>query len=379
MPANTDRPAGLAPNQIDWAYELAIVVPTYNERDNIEPLIARLQVVLSGVNWQLVFVDDNSPDGTASEIALHAKSNSNISCVHRFGRRGLASACIEGILASSAPTIAVMDADMQHDEALLPQMLERIRAGDKIVAASRYLHPSSMDEWDKRRRLVSRAATLIGRSFLHQKVTDPASGFFMIRRAAFDGVVDQLSGRGFKILYDLLSSLPPDIELSELPYKFRNRQFGKSKISLSVTGDYLLLIAEKTLGQWLPARFVMFGIVGGAGVIVHMIVLALILKGLAVRFELAQTAATITAMTTNYIFNNLATFADQHLQRAKFFSGLIKFYLACSIGALVNLAAASSLFHYGVPWPLAGLIGIALASVWNYAMSVTFIWKQTSK
>ena len=179
------EPAGL---------ELTVVVPTRNERGNIQPLLERLEQALQGVNWEVVFVDDDSPDQTADVVRSIARTNSRVRCLQRIGRRGLSSACIEGVLSSAAPYVAVIDADLQHDEKLLPRMLETIKADDlDVVVGSRHVEGGSLGDWAASRQKISSFATGLARVVLRSDLSDPMSGFFMMRRTAFDQTVRRLS------------------------------------------------------------------------------------------------------------------------------------------------------------------------------------------
>ena len=203
-------PADPSPAFEAWApRELALVVPTLNERANVPVLIGKLHEVLRGVEWEVLFVDDDSRDGTADEVRRLAQTDPRVRCLQRIGRRGLSSACIEGILATSAPIVGVMDADLQHDESLLPRMLQALRDTDiDIAVASRHVEGGSLGDWDRKRVAISDVATRLSRLIVSSDLTDPMSGFFMLRRAAFDGAVRNLSGQGFKILLDLFASSP---------------------------------------------------------------------------------------------------------------------------------------------------------------------------
>ena len=228
------------------AVNLSIIIPTYQERSNIPPLLESLETALTGVHWEVIFVDDNSPDGTGELIAEEGLKDPRIRCIKRLKRRGLSSACIEGILSSRAPFVAVMDADLQHDENLLPRMLEVTeKDGLDIVIGSRYISGGGTKEWPLARIAASALSGRLTQAVTGLTVKDPLSGFFLIRREFFLGCANQLSGKGFKILLDLLlsSSIPP--RLQELPYTFRKRRHGKSKLTLNVILDYFRLILGK--------------------------------------------------------------------------------------------------------------------------------------
>jgi len=225
------RPAASALTQ-QWpaAPELAIVIPVLNEADNVAPLVERLTRALAGIRWEAIFVDDDSPDGTADVVRALARLQSNIRCVQRLGRRGLASACIDGILSSAAPYIAVMDGDLQHDEMLLPQMLAKIRAERlDVVVASRYTDAGSVGDWQRSRVVISDVAGRLSRLVVKADLTDPMSGFFMVERNAFAAAMRSLTGQGFKILLDLFASSPRPLAFAEVPLSFRQRLHGESK------------------------------------------------------------------------------------------------------------------------------------------------------
>lgn len=358
-------------------HELTIVIPTYNERENIRPLITCLESALAGIVWEIIFVDDDSPDGTAALIRDLACTDQRIRCVQRLGRKGLSSACIEGILASSAPFIAVMDADMQHDESLLPGMLAALKNQPlDIVIGSRYIPGGSTGTLSAARIRISRVATFLSRLVLRQSISDPMSGFFMLRRDFFESVMRRLSGRGFKILLDLLVSSGGKVRFSEYPYVMRTRTHGESKLGAAVVWEYLMLLLYKGMGRLVPARFISFAAVGGSGIFVNIFFLWLFHRLLAVDFVLAQAGATVVAMTSNYILNNHFTFREKKLGGWKFFHGLLSFYLACSVGAIINVAVADLIYLRNLPWWLAGLAGAVAGVVWNYAMTSTFTWRE---
>ncbi len=360
------------------APDLTIVVPTFNERGNIRPLLELIAAALPDRRYEVVFVDDDSGDGTLDELRAVARSDGSVRYLHRIGRRGLSSAVVEGILSSAAPYVAVMDADLQHDERLLPAMLAILRAGEAdVVVGSRYVQGGGMGDWDSRRQLISRTATRIARLIIRADLSDPMSGFFMLRREAFDGAVRRLSGQGYKILLDIFASHPGGLRLRELPYEFRIRRHGESKLDALVTWEYLMLVADKLLRGTIPLRFLMFLVVGGLGMLVHFAVLTLMLKGVHQPFQTAQIGATVAAMTFNFFLNNLLTYRDRRIRGAwGLTKGLLSFYLVCSLGAVANVGVATMAFEHDYAWWGAGLAGVLVGSVWNYAVTSLFTWKQ---
>lgn len=356
--------------------EVAVVVPTFNERDNVRELIACVERALHGISWEMIFVDDDSPDGTSAEVKAIAAGDSRIRCIKRIGRRGLSSACIEGMLASAAPVFVVMDADLQHDESRIPAMLAALRAeGAELVIASRYTAGGAIGEWDRTRAFMSRIATRLSRVVCRQRISDPMSGFFMITAEALDGCVRRLSGKGFKILLDIVASSPAVLRVAEVPYTFRERLHGESKLDSLVMWDFGMLLAEKTIGRYIPVRFFAFTLVGGAGVLVHMAVLAA-LRAAQVEFSNGQAVATVVAMIFNFWLNNLLTYRDRRLRGTRWFTGLLSFMAACGLGAVANVGIASYLFASHTQWVAAALAGIAVGAVWNYAITQLYTWGQ---
>jgi dolichol-phosphate mannosyltransferase len=357
--------------------ELTVVIPTFNEQKNVGPLVDLLKETLQGVNWEAVFVDDDSKDGTGETLIQMGKMDPRVRCLRRVGRRGLSSACIEGMMATGAPFIAVMDADLQHDHTLLPKMLSTIKEKNvDFVVGSRYMQGGSLGEWGAARRFVSKAATKLGLFVLRMDLTDPMSGFFVVRRAFFETVVRKLSGKGFKILVDIVSSAPKGTQFAELPFTFRTRNEGESKLGTLVAWDYFFLIAEKSLGRFIPIRFLMFVLVGSIGAAAHVLALGLLMKQAGIGFLRSQAIATLIAMTVNFTLNNVFSYRDQQLKGKKFILGLVTFYFACALGAVINLQIARSLFGAGIVWWLSGLLGAMVGAVWNFAITSTFTWKR---
>jgi dolichol-phosphate mannosyltransferase len=355
--------------------ELTIVIPTLNERDNVPLLVELLNRTLAGLSWEAIFVDDDSPDGTADVVRAIARRQGNIRCLQRLGRRGLSSACIEGILASASPYIAVMDADLQHDEALLPEMLALIRERRlDIVVASRHTGSGSVGDWDKSRVAISEFATRLGKMVLKVDLSDPMSGFFIVERSAFVEAMRGLSGQGFKILLDLFASAPRPLAFGEVPLRFRQRIHGESKLDTMVAWEYLMLLLQKLVGPAVPVRFLLFSLIGGLGVFTHLLTLWLTTHALAMAFPVAQAVATLVAMTGNFLLNNLFTYRDRRLRGRRLVSGLLSFYAVCGAGAAANVGIAAHLAGGHHSWWLAGLAGAAVSVVWNYAMSSLFTW-----
>jgi dolichol-phosphate mannosyltransferase len=357
--------------------ELAIVIPTFDERENAVESIRRLDAVLAGIGYEIIVVDDDSPDGTAARVRELARSDPRVRVMQRVGRRGLSSACIEGMMATAAPYIAVIDADLQHDERLLPAMLAKLKAESlDLVVGTRHAPGGSSAGLTSSRATLSNLGKKLSRVVSHAELSDPMSGFFVVDRRFLDEVVRSLSGSGFKILLDLVASSRRPVRIGELPYEFRPRLHGESKLDVLVGLEYLQLLADKLVGDFIPPRFVVFGLVGGSGVVLHLLVLYAMLEWARVPFATAQLIATVVGMTSNFFLNNLLTWRDHRLRGRAAFFGLLKFYAACSIGAFLNVRVATFARAAGVPWYLAGFAGLVIGSVWNFAVTAATTWKR---
>jgi dolichol-phosphate mannosyltransferase len=371
------RPGPENPKQATGLPVLSVVVPTFNERDNVGKLYRKLKAALDGVAWEVVFVDDNSPDGTWDMVRNLAHQDSRVRCIRRIGRRGLSGACIEGILATSAPYAAVMDADLQHDETQLPKMLSLLQSGEaEIVVGSRYIVGGSAESFGRGRAGASALATEVAKRVLGVAIADPMSGFFMIRRDRFEGLAPALSTQGFKILLDIVATAHGKLKTIEIPYTFGSRVHGESKLDSMVALDFLGLVLAKFTHDIVSLRFLLFAMVGGTGLFVHLGTLFLALKLFHWPFAEAQTAGAFIAMTSNFILNNFLTYRDQRLKGFAILGGLLAFYLVCSVGLFANVGVAFSVYDKQPIWWLAGAAGALMGVVWNYAMSGLFVWRK---
>jgi len=356
--------------------DLAVVVPTYNERGNVPELIASLQRVLRGFEWELIFVDDDSPDGTSDLIREYAAKDRRIRLLHRIGRRGLSSACVEGMLATPAQTIAVMDADLQHDESILPEMVDRLRSQClDVVVATRNGEGGCMGDFAPARVKLSTLGKRLSSFVCRCDVSDPMSGFFVVSSPYLHRVVERLQDGGFKILVDLLASSDRPVRLGEVGYRFRTRTWGESKLDANAAVACLFLIVNKLLGGLVPPRFAAFALVGLSGLAVHLSCLAFLFRVEHFGFNASQVLATFVAMTVNFFLNNLITYYDRRLRGGRMWAALATFWIACSFGVLANVSSAHSLLRLHMPWYLAGLAGAAVSCVWNYAANQILTWR----
>lgn len=360
------------------APEITIILPTFNERDNLPVMVERLSRALPGVDWEILVVDDNSPDGTSAVARMLGEHDRRIRCIRRVGRRGLAGACIEGMLGTQARYVAVMDADLQHDETLLMAMLKKLRDGaTDLVVASRYVGDgAALGGFSANRARASQWSTALARRLLKVELTDPMSGFFMIRRDLVDTMAPKLSTQGFKILLDIAATGHGQLRIAELPFTFGARLHGESKLDARVALDFGQLLLAKLSNDAISFRFVLFCLVGLTGVGVHMAALAA-QHALALNsFSAQQAIATAIAIAWNYVFNNAFTYRDQRLTGWAFVKGLLEFEAICAVGAISNVGIANLLYSQDSIWWIAGLGGAVMGAVWNYAVSAAFVWRQ---
>ena len=359
--------------------ELSVIVPTFKERGNVAELVRRLDAALAGIAWEAIFVDDNSPDGTAQAVKQIAAADPRVRCLRRVGRRGLAGACVEGMLSSAAPFVAVIDADLQHDEKALPAMLARLRNGQAdLVAGTRYVSGGSAASFSKKRGRISRLATLLTHRLVGTALSDPMSGFFMMRRDRLEAIAPRLSPVGFKILLDIAATAGKGLRIAEQPYNFGERFEGESKFDAQIGLEFLGLLLAKVTGDLVDPRFIFFATVGSIGLIVHLAALKISLALLppdAGQFRLAQIIATFVAMSSNFVLNNELTYRDRRLKGLAQLRGFILFCLIASVGVLANIDLASFLYSERSGWWVAGLSGAIMSALWNYAMSTLFVWR----
>ena len=355
--------------------QLSIVIPTKNEAGNVGPLLKRLGVALAGIEWEAIFVDDNSSDGTPELLTKIAQSDRRVRLIRRIGRRGLSSAVVEGALASTTPIVAVIDADLQHDEKILPDLYRAIASGDhELAIGTRYAANGSTGEWAEDRLKISRFATALASPIMKTRLSDPMSGFFAVRRDVLLEAAPKLSTVGYKILLDLVASHPRPLKVAEVGYTFGTRQHGESKLDEMVALEYIELLLDKAIGRFVPVKLVQFGAIGMLGVGVHLALLYLTLNIMGAAFATSQAVAVISAMTFNFALNNKFTYRDQQLKGFAWVGGLFSFYLVCSLGAVANVGIGSLVYEQFHGWWIAGIAGAIVGSVWNYVASGWLTW-----
>jgi dolichol-phosphate mannosyltransferase len=355
--------------------ELSVIIPTLNEAGNVEPLLEKLGIALAGIEWEAIFVDDGSTDGTPELLTRIAQSDRRVRMIRRVGRRGQSSAVVEGALASTTPIVAVIDADLQHDERILPDLYRAIATGDhELAIGTRYCQGGSTGKWAESRLKISRFATSLASPIMKTRLSDPMSGFFAVHREALLEAAPKLSNVGYKILLDLVASHPRHLKVAEIGYTFGTRQHGASKLDEMVALEYLELLLDKTIGRFVPVKLVQFGAVGMLGVGIHLLLLDLALTAMGLTFAWSQATAVIGAMTFNFALNNRFTYRDRQLKGLAWIGGLLSFYLVCSLGAVANVGIGSLVYdQYHGGW-IAGIAGAIVGSVWNYVASGWLTW-----
>jgi len=356
---------------------ISIIIPAFNERENIPIVVERLEALLAGRKWEAVFVDDDSRDGSLEVLMNLARTKSNVRFIRRIGRRGLASACLEGMASSAADVFAVMDCDLQHDETILPKMLTAFEEDPdlELAVGTRYAgEGGGVGNWSRARVFISRFATNLGSLARKTELSDPMSGFFAIRREVFEQTVRQMTGKGFKILLDMVLSAGRPLKTREFSYEFRTRQHGESKLDIVVGFEYLYLLADKIFGRFVPVSFVVYVLAGLSGLFLHLATLGILFRYVGIAFVTAQLTATLVAMVSNFLVNNSVTFRQQRLKGAMLLPGLLAYIAICGLGSIVNVQASEYLFENRIPWWFAGAAGALVGAVWNYAVSTQIVW-----
>ena len=362
---------------MESSQSVSIIIPSLNERENIPIVVERLEALLTGRKWEVVFVDDDSRDGSLEVLMSLARTKPHVRFIRRIGRRGLSSACLEGMASSVADIFAVMDCDLQHDEAILSKMVAAFEEDPSLELAvgTRYAgEGGGVGEWSKVRIFISRLATSLGSLARKTELSDPMSGFFAIRREVFEETVRQMTGKGFKILLDMVLSVGRPLKTQEFSYEFRTRQHGESKLDIVVGFEYLYLLADKIFGRFVPVSFVVYVLAGLSGLFLHLAALGILFRYVGIAFVTAQLTATLVAMVSNFLVNNSVTFRQQRLKGAMLLPGLLAYIAICGLGAIVNVQASEYLFENHIPWWFAGAAGALVGAVWNYAVSTQIVW-----
>ncbi len=358
------------------ASRISIIAPTYNESGNVIPFIERTKVALRDKDWEIIFVDDNSADGTAQKIFDYAADDPRIRIITRLKDRGLAKSSIQGMLSAKGGLLCVMDVDGQHDPEVVKDLVDRLYQDDlHIVSASRRLGDERQsDALSPLRNTLSKVGNWLSSFVLGRRLVDPLTGFFVIRREVFLRLAPELGDAGFKLLLDILYA-HKELRHAEVPFDFQARLSGESKLDSYVIWKFVTFLLSKMTRGIVPANLISFLFVGGLGLFVHLAVLYSALA-LTVPFIAAQTAATLVAATSNFLLNNLLTFQDRRLRGLNKFWGYLKFLFVSSVGIVANVSAATLAYERLVHVVfLATLAGIAIDTVWKFVIANKFIWK----
>ncbi len=358
---------------------LSIVLPTYNESENLPLLLEKLRPVLHDLSHEIIIVDDNSPDGTWKIAQQIAARDDRVHVVRRVGRRGLSSAVIEGFLAARGDVLAVMDADGQHDVELLPKLHDAVVGGAGLAIGSRYVAGGSVGQWDERRHTMSKLATALAIRLCAVRVTDPMSGFFAMKRNIFEAILPRLNPMGFKILLDLLVHIPSETPVRELPFTFGMRTHGESKLSRRVQLEFLEYLYDAAVGRFIPLTFIEYCVVGALGVAVNlsMYFTVSLLLGESPQYGLFSTpllAGIEAAIMFNFLLNNAWTFSYAKLRGWRAVTGFTKYNVVCAFGALANIAITAFLFRSGMATIGSLAIGAFVGMIWNYTIGRLFTW-----
>lgn len=368
--------------------KVTIVSPTYNEAENVARLAHDVGSVLSGIEYELLIADDDSPDCTWAVAEELATRNPRIRVLRRTVNRGLSSAVIEGFLTSSGEYVGVIDADLQHDPAILPQMIAALESGAEIAVGSRYVHGGGTGSWNAARRFQSWFATKLAQIFLGVRLKDPMSGYFVLRRKDFNRVHKQLDASGFKILLEIIARLAPS-ELEEIPYTFRPRMAGQSKLSSKIVFQYLEQLWKlSSVSRYMSVRFIKFALVGASGTLVNLCAFLVFARLFGVRDWRISALATLLANLTNYLSNNAWTFTDRAHGGLSLLRGYVSYLGLSLVGMfastltfagltatyaiyLQRLAPSKESYLLAIGFQL---VAILIGTVFNYELNSRFTW-----
>ena len=361
---------------------ISIVIPTFNEVENIIPLLKNLTYIVNNFEYEIIVVDDDSPDGTSNEVNKYMKSDNRIKLITRIGRSGLSSAIKEGLIFSQGKYLLVLDGDGQHHPSFILNMLEKIKKNQcDIVIGSRFLNTSKLEGLSNERSLGSKFANKMARLSLHKeysKLTDYLSGCFCLEREKTNKLIKKIEINGFKFLYELLSLSKGKLAVNEVPLIFKKRRFGNSKLDIAVVWDFLISIIHNLTLRILPRRAISFGMVGISGVFVQLFITSLLVEIFLVEFYDALPFAVIIAATSNFLINNQVTFRSDRLKNSALLIGLLKFLIVASLPVIANVGITTAFYKYiSADTFVAQIAGIVIVYAWNYLASSSFVWKKT--
>ena len=376
---------------------ISVISPTYNEAENVEPLVRALTAALDGIDHEIIIVDDDSPDRTWERAESLTGEFPTVRVIRRFGDPGLSQAVLAGMAAATGDVLAVIDADGQHDERVLPQMLGLITT-DKadVVVGTRAAEGGSYGDWSAGRRFVSWVATLIAKILLRVPVSDPMSGFFAISRRTYIELGPSINPQGFKILLEFVGRRRPGLRVAEVGFTFRNRTHGETKMSPSVIRSYLLAVVELRAGRQVKGEFVLYALVGISGVVVNLVVFSIAeaiglpnfrsgISGWIDPIEWSVLLGIQAAIVWNFILNNTFTFWERRFVGRQLPVGFLLFEAVSLLGLVINLGVFQFLQSTGWGFDLLGrepsrylhhIAGLLVALVTNYFLNVNYTWRR---
>tara|TARA_B100000900_G_scaffold259673_1_gene221322 strand:- start:121 stop:1212 length:1092 start_codon:yes stop_codon:yes gene_type:complete len=362
---------------------ISIVIPTFNEVNNIIPLLKNLIHILKDFHYEIIVVDDDSPDGTSEEVNKYKKFNNNIKLITRIGRSGLASAIKEGLLFAEGSYLLVLDGDGQHDASCILNMINLIVSSKAdLIIGSRFLNTSRLEGLSNKRSLGSKIANKLARFSLPKNyvlITDYLSGCFCLNRKTTKLLIKKIEINGFKFLYELLSLSNGKLLIKEIPLLFKERTFGDSKLDLAIIWDFIISIFHNLTFRIMPRRAISFGLVGMSGVFVQLFMTSLLTTIFKIDFYNALPFAVICAATSNFIINNQVTFRSNRLKNLSLLVGLLKFLLVASLPVIANVGITSAFYKYiSADTFIAQIAGIAIVYAWNYLASSSFVWNNSN-
>jgi dolichol-phosphate mannosyltransferase len=375
---------------------LSVVTPTFDEAENLPELVERLHAALGDLPHEIIVADDNSPDRTwevAEKLAAHDPS---IRVLRRFHDHGLSAAVLDGMAAARGEYLAVIDADLQHDEAILPSMVDLLRNGRaEVVVGSRESDGGGYGEWSTRRRVVSWVATAIAKSLLRVPTGDPMSGYFVITREAYEATASEINPKGFKILLEFIGR-NRQLRVAEVGYTFSNRRHGETKLNRSVIRSYLLAVAELRLGRQVDPVFLLYVMVGVLGLGVNSLLFTLfealgfprVDTGLNEALDPVYSSFVLSVAVTTlmmFVINNEFTFWEQRYRGLKLLPAFVVYAGMTFVGTLVHVAVFSWLQEVGFLFSVIGddaarvvhnLLGAVVALVVNWYLNTTYLWRR---
>tara|TARA_Y100001968_G_scaffold327362_1_gene372250 strand:+ start:5562 stop:6656 length:1095 start_codon:yes stop_codon:yes gene_type:complete len=363
---------------------ISLIIPTFNEAKNIKSLIYNLVNLLRDIEYEIIIVDDDSPDGTAKEVSILMEKNKKIQLINRVGRCGLSSAIKEGLIFAKGNYSLVLDGDGQHDSSCVLELINKIKESKAdIVIASRFLDVSLLKGLSDKRSLGSKLANRAARISLSRKyanLTDYLSGCFCIKNDKNTRlIIRKIQINGFKFLYELLALSKGLLIIEEVPLIFKERIYGTSKLDLAIVWDFLISILHNISYRVLPRRAISFGLVGISGVVVQLFITLFLTNIFLIDFKSALPFSVVCAATSNFLINNQLTFRTNRLRHLALLNGLLKFLLVASLPVIANVGIATAFYQYiSADTLIAQLAGIAIVYAWNYLASSLFVWNNPS-